>query len=286
MRAIWTGSISFGLLQVPVQLFSATRDLDVHFRLLDGRDKKPIRYERINVDTGDEVPWKQIVKAYEVKKGDYVVVDEDEIKRAAPEKTQTIDLEAFVPRCDVDPLYFEKPYYVAPTQKAKKSYVLLRDVLAGGDRLGIARVVIRTRQYLAALHAEGNALMLTLMRFPQEVVEPAAVGLTASELGKPKISQAELDMAHKLVEAMAKPWKPAEYKDEFRTKLRHMLERRAKKGALVAEPPQEEVRAQHAEITDLVSLLQKSLRKPGGKRVRRATRRSGRPRRKTARRAR
>ena len=264
MRPIWNGSISFGLLNVPVQLFSATRDLDLHFRMLDGRDKKPIRYERVNAETGDEVPWKEIVKAYKVKKGSFLVVDEKEIKKAAPEQTETIDIEAFCERCAIDPIYFEKPYYLVPGKKAEKGYVLLREALADSGKVGIARVVIRTRQYLAALVPEGEALMLTLMRFAQEVVEPKALGL--SSMKQPKISATELDMAKKLLESMTVDWKPDAYKDEFRTKLRQILEKKAKKGSTVkAEKPEPEPAEKKGEVIDLVSILQKSLGKGAAK---------------------
>lgn len=279
MRPIWNGSISFGLLNVPVQLFSATRDIDLHFRMLDGRDKKPIRYERVNSETGDEVPWKEIVKAYEVKKGSFLVVDEKELKKSAPEQTETIDIEAFVDRCDIDPIYYEKPYYVSPGKKAEKGYHLLREALTDSGKVGIARVVIRTRQYLAALVPEKDALMLVLMRFAQEVVEPATLGLTAAKMTRPKVSAAELDMAKKLLEAMSKPWKPEQYKDEFRTKLRQLLERKAKKGTMVKNEPKEAKREEEkgGDVVDLVALLQRSLR--GGKA---SPRRAAAPRRASA----
>lgn len=288
MRPIWTGSISFGLLQVPVQLFSATRDLDLHFRMLDGRDKQPIRYERVNSDTGDEVPWKEIVKAFEVRKGSFLIVDEKEIKKAAPEQTEAIELEAFVSRCDVDPIYFEKPYYVAPTKKAQKGYVLLRDALERSGKIGISRVVIRTRQYLAALHTERAALMLTLMRFDQEIVEAKAVGLTAQALGSSKVRPAELDMAEKLLDSMSVKWNPADYKDEFRTKLRALLERKGKQGTTVKEPAKvKEDEGADDKVVDLVSLLQQSLGKKKPARSGARPRRAAAPRRTTrARRAR
>jgi DNA end-binding protein Ku len=260
MRPIWNGSISFGLLQVPVQLFSATRDLDLHFRMLDGRDKKPIRYERVNEESGREVPWKEIVKAYEVKKGNFLVVDEKELEAAAPEHTQTIDLEAFVDRCDIDPIYYEKPYYLVPGKHADKAYGLLRAALEKSGKVGIARVVIRTRQYLAALLPEKSALMLTLMRFAEEVVQPKAVGIGAAAHGK--VSASELEMADKLLASMSKKWNPEDYKDEFRTKLRAMLERKAKKGTLVKEPAKKESNADDkgGKVIDLVAILQQSLK--------------------------
>jgi len=171
-RPIWNGTISFGLLNVPVQLFSGDRSMDLHFRMLDSRDKRPVRYERVNSETGEEVPWKEIVKGFEYKKGSYVVVDEDDIRKAAPEKTETVEIEAFVERDSISPVYFDKPYFLVPAKKAEKGYVLLREALKQTGKIGIARVVIRTRQYLAALMPMDDALVLDLMRFPQELVKP------------------------------------------------------------------------------------------------------------------
>jgi DNA end-binding protein Ku len=145
-RPVWTGNISFGLLNVPVQLFSGERSVDLHFRMLDSRNKTPIRYERVNSETGEEVAWKDIVKAFEYAKGSYVVIDEEEIRKAAPESTETVEIESFVDGESIDPRYFEKPYYLVPGKKADKGYVLLREILKRTGKLGIARVVIRTRQ--------------------------------------------------------------------------------------------------------------------------------------------
>jgi len=260
MRAIWNGNISFGLLQVPVQLYSATRDLDLHFRLLDGRDQRPIRYERVNTVTGREVPWGEVVKAYKARRGGYLVVDDQEIKSAAPEQNEAIELEAFVERIAVDPIYFERPYYVAPAKRATRSYVLLREALAASGRVGIARVVLRTRQYLSALHGEGPALMLTLMRFHEELLTPADVGLTTTALGEPKLKPAELEMAQRLLESMSVPWRPADYRDEFRNKLRQHLEARAAHHKLVTEPARTKATgAPASNVVDLVALLRRSL---------------------------
>ena len=170
-RPIWNGTISFGLLNVPVQLYSGERTVDLHFRMLDSRDNSPVRYERVNSETGEEVPWKELVKGFEYSKGNYVVLDEADIRKAAPQSTETVEIEAFVQRDQIDPMFFEKPYYLVPSKKAEKGYVLLREVLAKTGKVGISRVVIRTRQYLAALSPRGDALMLDLMRFPQEIVK-------------------------------------------------------------------------------------------------------------------
>ena len=265
MRPTWSGSLSFGLLQIPVQLYGATKDLDLHFRMLDGRDQKPIKYQRINTETGEEVPWGDIVKAYQYRKNGFLVVDEKELKKAAPEQTQTIDIETFVDHCDIDPIYFHKPYYVVPGKRAEKGYVLLRETLAKTGKVGIARVVIRTHQYLAALSAREDMLMLTLMRFAEEIVAAKDTGVAHA---KPKISAAEHKMAEQLLESMSQKWNPAEYKEEFRTKLRHLLEERAKHAD--DEPLSDEKVPAHkakstAKVADLVTLLQNSLANKHGK---------------------
>jgi len=156
-RPIWTGTLSFGLLNVPVSLMSGERKTDLSFRMLDSRDRKPIRFERVNADTGEEVPWKDIVKAYEYDKGSYVVLDEADIKSAAPESHETVEVESFVDASQIDPRYFEKPYLLVPGKKAEKGYVLLRETLRSTGKVGIARVVVRTREYLCAVMPHEHA---------------------------------------------------------------------------------------------------------------------------------
>jgi DNA end-binding protein Ku len=267
-RPIWNGTISFGLLNVPVQLYSGERSVDLHFRMLDSRDQKPVRYERVNSETGEEVPWKEIVKGFEFKKGNYVIVDEEDIKKAAPESTETIDIEAFVERDAITPLYFEKPYYLVPPKKAEKGYVLLREILQRTRRIGIAKVVIRTRQYLAALMPLEDALVLNLMRFPQEIVKPEEFELPHGGLKDFRITPKEMEMATQLVESMSVKWKPEDYKDDFRDKLRDIVESLAAKasGKKVKAKPEAEV-APHAttNVVDFMSLLKRSIENGKGR---------------------
>ena len=171
-HAIWNGVISFGLLNIPVSLHSGERSTDLHFRMLDSRDNSPVRFERVNAETGDEVPWKQVVKAFEYEKGNYVVLQDKDFKAAAPDSLETVEIEAFVEREAINPMYFEKPYYLVPAKRAEKGYVLLREVLRKSDRIALGRVVIRTREYLCGLMPLKDALVLILLRFPQEVVSP------------------------------------------------------------------------------------------------------------------
>lgn len=259
-RPIWNGTISFGLLNVPVQLHSGERTVDLHFRLLDSRDRKPIRYERVNSDTGQEVAWKDVVRAFEYKKGSYVVVPEDELRSAAPEATETIAIEVFVERDAISPVYFEKPYVLVPARKMEKGYVLLRETLRKTGRIGIGKVVIRTRQYLCALLPQDKALLLVLMRFPQELVEPQEFELPEGRPSDYRISSRELDMAAQLIDSMSGSWKPAEFRDDFRDKLHRFIARRiARSGrkAAESEPPAEHPRASN--VVDFVALLKQSL---------------------------
>ncbi len=265
-RPVWNGVISFGLLNVPVQLYTAARNVDVHFRMLDARNKKPIRYERVNAETGDEVPWKEIVKAYEYSKGNYVVVDEKEIRKLAPEATESVDIETFVDQTSIDPMYFEKPYYLVPVKKAEKGYVLLREALKKPGKVAIGRVVIRTRQYLAMMFPRDDALVLNLLRFPQEIVEADEFAFPSGALAKFRITAAEMKMAEDLLKSMAGKWAPTDYKDEFRDKLRKMIQQRIDKEQGTLTIPQElEEHHENAStnVVDFVSLLKKSL--SGGK---------------------
>jgi DNA end-binding protein Ku len=232
-RPIWSGTLSFGLLNIPVALMSGERSSsDVHFRMLDSRNNAPVKYERVNAETGEEVPWKDIVKAFEYEKGNYVVVDDADIRGASPSGKETVEVEAFVDEREIDPRYFEKPYVLVPGKKAEKGYVLLRETLRSLGKVGIAKVVIRTREYLCAVRPHGSALVLLLMRFPQELADVEDFALPEGKAADYRISKRELEMAEELIGAMAAEWKPEEYKDEFQARLRKVIDRRLKeKGA-------------------------------------------------------
>lgn len=259
-RPIWTGTLSFGLLNVPVSLMSGERKVDLHFRMLDSRDRKPIRFERVNADTGEEVPWKDIIKAYEYDKGNYVVVEESDIKAAAPESHETVEVETFVDRESIDPRYFEKPYVLVPGKKAEKGYVLLRRTLETTGKIGIARVVIRTREYLSAVMPLGDALVLLLLRYPQEVVDPEDYKLPSGSAASYRISSKEEEMAAQLVESMAGEWKPDDYHDVFRERLQAIIRKRIKsKGATAKVEESEREEETTTNVVDFMALLQKSL---------------------------
>ncbi|HJU40737.1 MAG TPA: Ku protein [Tahibacter sp.] len=275
-RPIWNGTLSFGLLQVPVQLMPGERSVDLHFRLLDRRTKDPIRYERVNSETGEEVPWKEVVKAYEYAKGSYAVVDEQDLKAAAPESTETIDVEAFVDADAVDPRYFEKPYVLVPGKRAEKGYVLLRQTLKKSGKAGIARLVIRTRQYLAMVKPHDDALVVLLMRFPQELVDVDDYALPKGAAASHRVSAREVEMAGKLVESMTVPWNPADYRDDFRAKLRKIVEASVKKksgGKLPKRAHAAEAPEPATNVVDFTALLRKSL--ASGKRTKPAAQDEG-----------
>ncbi|NYZ61340.1 Ku protein [Luteimonas deserti] len=260
-RPIWSGSLSFGLLNIPVSLMSGERRTDLSFRMLDSRDKKPIRFERVNADTGEEVPWKEIVKAFEYDKGSYVVIEKEDIASAAPESHESVDVEAFVDAGSIGTRFFEKPYVLVPGKKAEKGYVLLRETLKQTGKVGIARVVIRTREYLCAVLPEDDALILMLLRYPQELVEPGDYKLPSGALSSYRIADKEVQMATQLVESMSAEWAPDGYHDEFRERLAAIIQKRIKdKGAtakVTEDAPHREDAATN--VVDFVSLLQQSL---------------------------
>ena len=263
-RPIWTGNLSFGLLNVPVSLMPGTRSNDLSFRMLDARDKKPIRFERVNADTGEEVPWKDIIKAFEYDKGSYVVIDKEDIASAAPETHESIDIEAFVDADDIDIRYFEKPYVLVPGKKAENGYVLLRETLAKTHKIGVARVVIRTREYLCAVRPLGDALVLMMMRYPQELVDPADYKLPAGESADYRVTAKELAMATQLVDSMVTKWNPDDYHDEFRARLSDIISKRIKqegKTTTVLEEADEPQEGVATNVVDFVALLQQSLGK-------------------------
>lgn len=259
-RPVWNGTISFGLLNIPVQLMSGEKRTDLQFRMLDSRDNSPIRYERINAETGEEVAWKDVVKAYEYDKGSYVVLEQDDIRSAAPESHDSIDVEAFVDAEAIGPQYFEKPYVLTPAKKAEKGYVLLRDALARTKKIGIARVVIRTREHLCALVPQGDALLLLMMRYPQELADVEDYNIPAGKPSDYRITPKEKQFSEQLIESMSADWKPDRYKDDFRAKLHQVIKKRMKSEGVVKKEDEPEV-ADHAatNVVDFMALLQQSI---------------------------
>jgi len=262
-RPIWSGTISFGLLNIPVQLMPGERHVDLHFRMLDSRNNARIRYERVNEETGEEVPWKEVVKAFEYDKGSYVVLEKEDFAKAAPESTESVDIEAFIDAAEIGPEYFEKPYYLVPAKKAEKGYVLLRETLKRLKTAGLARVVIRTREYLALVLPRDDALLLMLLRYPQEIVPEEEYAFPDKKISAYRVTEKELDMAESLVKSMIGEWKPHQYHDDFRERLSKVIEARIKaKGGVRAPAAEEAAMPKNAStnVVDFMSLLQKSIK--------------------------
>jgi len=266
-RAIWKGSISFGLVNIPVGLYTAESRDEVSFNMLDRRTKSRIHFKRVN-EEGKEVAWEDIVKGYEFESGQYVILSDEDLKRAAPEATQTIDIVDFVDLDEISPLYFDKPYYLGPDKKGARAYALLREVLRRTNKVGIAKVVIRTRQYLAAVVARGeDVLTLELLRYAHELRDPGELDVPS---GKQGISERELEMAERLVEGMVEAWDPEKYKDDYRKDLMKMIEERVEAGELEASSkPAPKPERERSNVVDLMALLKQSVegasgRKPAG----------------------
>lgn len=264
MRAIWKGSISFGLVNIPIALYPATRREELKFRLLRGSDLSPVNYKRVAEKDGKEVAWDQIVKGYEYEKGKFVVLGEKDFQRVDLEATQTVDIQDFVNVDEIDPMYFYKPYFLEPQKGGDKAYVLLRDVLAKTNKVGIAKVIIKTRQYLAGVKAMKHALVLELMHFAQELSDSDKLNVpTKMEPGK-----READMAKALVESMTSEWNPLKYKDDYRDALLEVIEEKVEAGGKeIEEKPKQKKTS--SKVIDLVAILQESLAKSeGGKKKR------------------
>lgn len=257
MRAIWKGSISFGLVNIPIALYPATRSEDLKFRMLRKRDLSPISYKRVAEADGKEVPWDEIVKGYEYEKGKFVVLDDEDFKRVDVEATQTVDIVSFVQLEDVNPVFFHKPYFMEPQRGGDKAYVLLREALQASGKIAIAKVVIKTRQHLAAVKPQEKGLMLELMHFANELLDLDEFKLPKAQT----IGKKELAMAESLIESMSGEWKPEELIDDYREGLEKVIEEKIEKGDKALPKPTR--RSKPTNVIDLVSVLQKSLDQSG-----------------------
>jgi DNA end-binding protein Ku len=261
-RPIWTGTLSFGLLNVPVSLMTGERRNELHFRMLDGRNNAAVKYERVNAETGEEVPWNEIVKAFEYEKGNYVVLEPEDIKSASPTGRESVEIETFVDAAAIPPQYFDKPYVLVPGKKAEKGYVLLRETLKDTGKAGIGRVVIRTKEYLCAVLAQDDALVLEILRFEEEIVDASEYKLPSGKTAEYRVNDKELKMARQLIESMADEWKPGQFKDEFRERLQAVIEERMKSKGLVSHVDRDkdgENETATTNVVDFMSLLQQSL---------------------------
>ncbi|MES2177872.1 MAG: Ku protein [Gemmatimonadota bacterium] len=255
MPAIWKGSLAFGLVNIPVELRPAVRAGEkLSFRQLDKKHHKPIKYDRVSTVDGKSVPWSDIVKGFEISKGKFVVIDAKDFKSAEPEMSRVLEMTDFVPSDSIDPRYFDSPYFLVPREGGDKAYALLRDALEATGKVGIGTFALRQKQHLAAVKPMGNALVLELMRFNAELVDPDEMKFPTS--AGAKVRPQEREMAVKLIETLANEFDPAKYKDEYHEKLKAIIKAKAKGKALPVEAIETR---ENTKIVDLVARLQESL---------------------------
>jgi DNA end-binding protein Ku len=260
-RPIWSGSLSFGLVNVPVRLLSATRDLGVHFNQLHEKDNSRIEVRRVCTEEGEEVPWEEVARGYELESGEVIMLTDEELEAADPKKTRTIDIEAFVDLEEIDPVFYDHPYYLVPdsNEAAVRAYHLLRTVMERSGQVAIARFVLRTKEYLVAVRTRGEAITLTTMLFHDEVRSTDEVGIDSL----PKAKKAEVDQAVTLVKSLQRDFDPANYEDEHRKRLLAIIEKK-KKGQEIEIPDEPET---PKAVPDLMAALEASIQrmKAGGR---------------------
>lgn len=252
MRPIWTGGITFGLVYIPIKLYSATKAVEIDLDLLSKKDKSPIRYARIDVKTGKEVAWKDVVKGYEIKKGDYVVLEPDDFEDVDLDKSENIELTSFVEEEEIDPIYFETPYYIEPDPKAKKLYALLVKALKKTKSVGVAEFVMRNRERLCTIAPRGNMLVLNQLRYEAEIKDTEDLEVP----GKTEVNEKELSMATELIEKMSEKFDIGDYKDDYIAKLKKLIDAKSKRKTVKVEQPKKRM---HATESNLTKLLQESL---------------------------
>jgi DNA end-binding protein Ku len=261
-RPLWSGTLGFGLVQIPVRLLAAESHEDLSFHQLDSRDLSRIRYERVSEQTGKKVDWKDIVKGYEMPDGRYVVVEDEDFEKANVQATRSIDIQDFVDRDQISPMYFERPYVLVPDRGAAKAYAILRDAMKKKGYVAIGRVVIRARQHLCAILPIGDALVLEILRF-EEDLKPLATN--APGLPKAAVAAAatkkETALAERLIDSLRAEWDPSKYQDTYRHDLLRAIESKAKTGKL---PPSRRAAPAPSNVADLAALLEKSLSRAGG----------------------
>lgn len=254
MRSIWSGALSFGLIYIPVKLYDATQSHTIDFDLLRKKDHCRIHYAKVCRETGEEIPKEEIVRGYQYTKGEYVIVEEDDFKRASVQKTQTIEIVAFVNQNEIDQKFMEKPYYLEPVKEAKKAYVLLREALLRSGKAGVARYVMRKREHLALIKPESSVIILNNMRFADELRSYSELDLP--QTGIQSVSDKELNMAEQLIDQLTEPWNPNQYKDNYYEDLKEVLQQKIKGIPYAPIKPQ----VAPVAVTDLFSRLSESLK--------------------------
>jgi DNA end-binding protein Ku len=261
-RAIWKGAVSFGLVYIPVEMYSAARSSALDLSLLDSRDFAPIGYQRVNKKTGKVVDWSDIVKGYEYKKGEYVALSEEDFRQANVKASQTIEITSFAKSADIAPAYYESPYYLVPTKGGEKGYVLLREALQRADRFAVGSIVMRGRQHFGVIGADKRALLFNTLRFPAELRSPDELDASVPSVQAGSVSPKEVALAEKLLEEMSSPFKPEEYHDTYREDLMHRIEEKVRKHQTHVLTPKEKAPREDkksAQVIDLMAVLKKSL---------------------------
>jgi DNA end-binding protein Ku len=262
-RALWKGSISFGLVNIPIELHTAVRNHRPKFRMLHAKDKSPVRFERVCVRDGHPVGWEDLVKGYEYAKGHFVVLTKEDFQAAALEKTRTVDIVDFVKADEIDDRFFETPYYMVPTKGGERAYALLREAIRESERIGIAKFILRDAQHLAAVEVIEDAIVLTVMRYADELVDVKLFDLPAAG----GIRKPELDMAKALVNSLAAAWDPEKYTDDYRANLMKVIQAKVKGKKITVATTEE---PHQAEVVDLMERLRRSLEQSGGKGARKS----------------
>lgn len=259
-QTIWEGAISFGLVTIPVRLVAAEdRGSEIALHNIDSKTMSRVRQKRVSEATGEEVPWDDVVKGYEYESGRYVVLEPEEIEAANPKATRTIDIVAAVCRDCIDPPYFTRPYYLVPQQAGRKAYALLRETLRAKNQVAVAHVVLRTRQYLAALFPEGDALVLDLLRYADELRGSEGLDLPSADLGELGVTEKELQLADQLVSALEAEWEPGQYTDTYRNDLLDLIKRKVEAGGTALASAEEAEEASGGEVVDIMDLLRRSV---------------------------
>jgi DNA end-binding protein Ku len=273
-RAIWKGMISFGLVNVPVELYPASQSHSLSFSMLDKRDFSPVGYKRYNKTTGAEVPWNDIVKGYEYEKGQYVVMSDEDFRRANVQQAKAVEIATFVDAKSIPPQYFETPYYLVPGERGQKVYALLRETMRETGKIGVGQVVIRTTHHLAAVIPVGEALMMITLRYSNEIRPQKEFEFPSESLKSAGVTPKELELAKRLIEDMAGAWDPNEFKDTYNEDLLERIEEKIKRGEtkVLTKPEGEAAEARSAQVIDLMDLLKRSIDKTTGKGPRTAKR--------------
>lgn len=259
--SIWKGSISFGLLNIPVTVQKAQEGSDLHFSMIDGKDHSPIKYKKVNAKTGEEVPWDRIVKGYEYEKGEYVIVSKEDIKAANPKASSMLEIEDFVDFSEIDLMFFEKPYYLVPQKNGNKGYFLLVEALKKTNKVAVGKIVIRTKQHLCVIMSKDGFLVMEMLRFAHEVLQTNEADYL-KDIEKPNFSAKEIKMAQELIEGMSAEWNPEQYKDTYESDVMKIINKKLEEGeayTIEEEGTEKSSKTTTGNLVDLMPLLKKSL---------------------------